>query len=92
MKLGDCVTLTEYDKERLRDCIKAIYGENVQIVTSKPKVSESSTNCHRLKSIKKIENEEPMILALAIPTEQISATIPYTSATSIWDKVRQGLV
>ena len=108
VKLREGVKLTEYDKERLRDCIKAVYGESVQIVTSKPKISEPVTNCdqlklekvdsqlvtncHRLKSIKKPENEELMTLALAIPTEQIAAIIPYIPATPIWDKVRQALV
>lgn len=133
VKLREGVKLTEYDKERLRNCIKAVYGENVEIVTSKPKVSESSTNCHQLKSVEesklnhteniltmveigsevqrqnqastvrknrtskqepknKPENEEPMTLALAIPTEQIAAIIPYTPTAPIWDKVRQALV
>jgi hypothetical protein len=114
VKLREGVKLTEYDKERLRNCIKAVYGENVEIVTGKPKVSESVTICHQLKSseqsksdhftdISKMvevgsevqnqpENEEPMTLALAIPTEQIAAIIPYIPATPVWDKVRQALV
>jgi len=127
VKLGEGVKLTEYDKERLRDCIKAVYGFSVQIVTGKPKISQSVTNCHQLKSseepksdhfyrevkmveigsgqteqvvtncnqlksIKKPENEEPMTLALAIPTEQIAAIIPYIPTTPVWDKVRQALV
>jgi hypothetical protein len=134
VKLREGVQLTEYDKERLRNCIKAVYGENVEIVTGKPKVSESITNCNLLKSTEEPksdhtenilnmveigsevqrqnqastvrknrtskqkepknqpENEEPMTLALAIPTEQIAAIIPYTSTVPIWDKVRQALV
>lgn len=92
VRLGEGIKLTEYDKERLRDCIKAVYGENVEIVTGRPKISESVTICHQLKSIKKPENEEPMTLALAIPTEQIAAIIPYIPTTPIWDKVRQALV
>jgi hypothetical protein len=92
VKLREGVKLTEYDKERLRDCINAVYGENVQIVTNKPKVSEPVTNCNHLKPIEKQKNEEPMTLALAIPTEQIAAIIPYTSTAPIWDKVRQALV
>lgn len=92
VKLREGVKLTEYDKERLRDCINAVYGENVQIVTNKPKVSEPVTNCNHLKPLEKPKNEEPMTLALAIPTEQIAAIIPYTPTAPIWDKVRQALV
>jgi hypothetical protein len=133
VKLREGVKLTDYDKERLRNCIKAVYGENVEIVTSKPKVSQSATNCNQLKTTEepkldhtedilsmveigskthrqnqvstvrknrtskqepknKPENEEPMTLALAIPTEQIAAIIPYIPATPVWDKVRQALV
>jgi hypothetical protein len=46
VKLGEGIKLTEYNKELLRDCVKAIYGENVQIVTNKRthKLSSPVTN------------------------------------------------
>jgi hypothetical protein len=107
VRLGSGVKLTEYDRECLRDCIKAVYGENVQIVTNKPKQAskpaEPLVNTGfdtavakkpqtKRKFQEKSKNEDPMTIALAIPTEQIAAIIPYIPATPIWDKVRQALV